>query len=393
LTFFDQPERPMDRRLTRRDWLRLTGTSVAGVALGACATGQRPGGAYPRIYAKGPFFPPRIDPHLVVRTLVGLRPYRPSGFVVRAQRLGDKTLIHNYGHGGGGITLSWGSSALAVREAPDAAPRRAAVLGCGIMGLTTARLLQDRGWSVTIFTKQLPPHTTSNVAGGQWTPVSVFEEGHLTPPFAGQFREAARIAYHAFAGLVGRDYGVRWIENYYLRDEPFGEGGYYLRELPELFPGVADFGPGEHPFVTPYVRRIVTMLVEPGVHLRRLLGDVRHAGGRVVIRELRDPAEVVALEEPVVFNCTGLGTAKLFGDPELVPVRGQVVFLPPDPLVDYLTIGGGEGVLYMFPRSDGILLGGTFQHGREDTDPDAGDTARMLREHARIATGMRLDRE
>jgi len=381
----------MDPHLTRRDWLRLTGTSIAGVALGACATGQRPGGAYPRVYARGTFFAPRIDPDLVVRTLVGLRPYRPSGFVVRGERLGEKTLVHNYGHGGGGITLSWGTSALAVREAPDATPRVAAVLGCGIMGLTTARLLQDRGWSVTVYAQDLPPHTTSNVAGGQWTPVSVFEEGHLTPSFAHQFREAARIAYHAFSGLVGSDYGVRWIENYYLRDEPFGEGGYHLRELPELFPGVADLGPGEHPFPALYVRRIVTMLVEPGVHLRRLLGDFRQAGGRVVIREFHEPREVAALEEPVVFNCTGLGAARLFGDSELIPVRGQVVFLPPDSRVDYLTIGGGDGVLYMFPRSDGILLGGTFQYGRDDEAPDAEDTARILREHARITSGMRLD--
>ena len=64
----------------------------------------------------------------------GLRPDRPSGFVVRAERMGEKVVIHNYGHGGGGITLSWGSSALAVREAPAVADRRAAVVGAGIMG-------------------------------------------------------------------------------------------------------------------------------------------------------------------------------------------------------------------------------------------------------------------
>src|SRR5262245_7556078 len=53
----------------------------------------------------------------VIRTTVGLRPFRPSGFVVRADKLDDRTVIHNYGHGGAGITLSWGTSDLAVRLA------------------------------------------------------------------------------------------------------------------------------------------------------------------------------------------------------------------------------------------------------------------------------------
>jgi hypothetical protein len=103
--------------------------------------------------------------------------------------------------------------------------------------------------------------------------------------------------------------------------------------------------------------------LEPAVFLRRTMSDVREAGGRFGVREFRDRSEVLALEEPVVLNCTGLGAAALFGDAELTPVRGQLVFVPPDDRVDYLTIGGGEGVLYMFPRSDGILLGGTFERG------------------------------
>ena len=50
----------------------------------------------------------------MIRTVAGLRPYRAAGFVVRAEALGDKRLVHNYGHGGAGITLSWGTSKLAT---------------------------------------------------------------------------------------------------------------------------------------------------------------------------------------------------------------------------------------------------------------------------------------
>ena len=90
--------------------------------------------------------------------------------MVAVEKVGEKTVVHNYGHGGGGITLSWGTSELAVEEAWKTGERRFAVLGCGAVGLATARLLQERGAEVTIYAKDLPPHTTSNIAGGHWSP-------------------------------------------------------------------------------------------------------------------------------------------------------------------------------------------------------------------------------
>ena len=45
----------------------------------------------------------------VLRERVGLRPFRRSGVrVERTQLPGDRPVIHNYGHGGSGFTLSWG---------------------------------------------------------------------------------------------------------------------------------------------------------------------------------------------------------------------------------------------------------------------------------------------
>jgi glycine/D-amino acid oxidase-like deaminating enzyme len=113
----------------------------------------------------------------VIRAIVGHRPYRPEGFRVEREKFDDKIVIHNYGHGGGGLSLGWGSSALAVREAADQAPGKVAVVGSGIMGLCTARLLQDAGWSVTIYTRDVYRHTTSNVAAGEWSPFSTHDEG------------------------------------------------------------------------------------------------------------------------------------------------------------------------------------------------------------------------
>ena len=83
---------------------RRTLLSGAAALLAGCAAKQ------PRVAGPVPARLPRVrvSPDRVIRTIVGLRPFRPSGFVVRAERLGDKLLVHNYGHGGAGVTLSWG---------------------------------------------------------------------------------------------------------------------------------------------------------------------------------------------------------------------------------------------------------------------------------------------
>ena len=45
----------------------------------------------------------------VLRERVGLRPFRKSGVRLEKEKLRDgRTVIHNYGHGGSGFTLSWG---------------------------------------------------------------------------------------------------------------------------------------------------------------------------------------------------------------------------------------------------------------------------------------------
>ena len=145
----------------------------------------------------------RVADERVIRTIAGLRPFRQSGFVVKTESFDDKIVIHNYGHGGGGITLSWGTAHLAMELALQTEYKSCAILGSGAVGLATARLMQDRGWDVTIYAKDLPPNTTSNVAGGQWSPTSVYDEGFLTPGFEAQFELAMRHAYRSYPNLVG----------------------------------------------------------------------------------------------------------------------------------------------------------------------------------------------
>jgi glycine/D-amino acid oxidase-like deaminating enzyme len=361
--------------------LKATLLSAAGFAAGCATRASRGVGFFeePRRFARV-----QVRPERVIRTVAGLRPYRPSGFVVRADKLDDTLLVHNYGHGGAGVTLSWGSAQLAVELADTAGPGRCAVIGCGAVGLATARLLQRRGREVVIYARDLPPNTTSNIAGAEWGVFSVADPSRRTDAFGQQLVRASQLSYRMFQVLIGDRYGVRWIEAYELastdRTPPAGDA--VAEALRRLITDPRVLRPEEHPFRSPHVSRFLTMLIEPAIYLEALLSDFRAAGGRVVVRELADPRAVAALPEKVVVNCTGLGARALFGDQELEPAKGQLSVLVPQPEVDYAVLT--DRLLYMFPRRDGILLGGTFERGNWDTTPDPATAERIVRGHMEL---------
>jgi glycine/D-amino acid oxidase-like deaminating enzyme len=333
-----------------------------------------------------------VSPERVIRTIVGLRPFRSSGFVVRAEKLDSKTVIHNYGHGGAGITLSWGTAHLAVQLAEGIEGRDCAVIGCGVVGLSTARLLQQRGYNVHIYAKAIPPDTTSNVAGGQWDPVTVYDDGHTTPDFARQFAEAGEFAFRRYQSLAGpgAGYGVKWIRFYRLNNSgprrPRRPESLYA-PIDALFPDAKQLTPEENPFSVPYVHRSNSMLIEPAIYLNALLRDFHLDGGRITVREFAAKAELAALPEPLLFNCTGLGAKTLFNDSELTPIRGQLTFLLPQPEIDYMTVGPTD--IYMFPRQDGILLGGSHDEGNSNMTIDPTITDRILRENAAVFNALK----
>ena len=368
--------------LSRRELLAFAPLWLAGCAV------RRNAVAPP---APVPLARVRVAPERVIRTIVGLRPFRPSGFVVRGEKLDQKVVIHNYGHGGAGITLSWGTAQLAVAEAAQIESRQAAVIGCGVAGLSTARLLQQRGYSVTIYTKAMPPDTTSNVAGGLWSPVTVYDHERVTPEFRRQFGEAGRFAFRRYQSLVGEAYGVRWLPLYSLsRDSAYQPPPpeSLNSEIEPLYPDARQLARTEHCFDVPYVYRRYSMLIEPAIYLNALLRDFLTARGDLAVREFRDTRELLSLREPLLFNCTGLGSRELFHDDELIPIRGQLSFLLPQPEIEYMTVGPAD--IYMFPRRDGVLLGGSHDRGVWDTQIDPATTDRILRENAALFNAMRI---
>lgn len=366
--------------------------AAVGAAIG-CATNPRLSTAVRRAPVR--LVPVRVAWDRIIRNTVGLRPHRDSGFVLRAEKLGDALLIHNYGHGGAGMSISWGTGSMAADLAMDQPQRRAAVIGSGAVGLTTARQLQRRGFDVTIFAMALPPFVTSSMSLAGYTPTSgLVERDRRTPQWDAQYRRAADIAYRQLQLLAGTPYGVSWVDQYQPATEirPSESDADRLDIGPQPAPDILERG--EHPFPTRYAIRRTTLRIEPSIYLDALTRDFLLFGGRVVIRKFDTPRDLMSVDAPVIVNCTGLGSRDLFGDDELVPLKGQLTVLMPQSDVNYQTSGGvnlpstpGIGI-HMMPRSDGIALGGTSQRGVWTMEPDEAERRRVVEGHMELFSRM-----
>jgi glycine/D-amino acid oxidase-like deaminating enzyme len=190
-----------------------------------------------------------------------------------------------------------------------------------------------------------------------------------TPAWDAQFRTAAEISYRQLQLLTIPRYGVYWIDSYNATDDaeprPAGPDGDLVPEPLRTGRDREVFGPGEHPFPTRFAVRQSNLAIEPSLYLAALLEDFVMAGGRIVVRRFESARELASLPEPVIVNCTGLGSSSLFGDKELVPIKGQLTFLVPQAEVRYrascrLPDGTNASIN---PRRDGIVVGNSQEPG------------------------------
>jgi glycine/D-amino acid oxidase-like deaminating enzyme len=335
---------------------------------------------------------------------VCLRPFRPAGPRVETERLGNVLVVHNYGHGGSGWSLSWGSSARAVRLAMQASPAEVAVIGCGALGLTSAILAQRAGARVTIYARDQLTETTSARATGEWTPDSrIAAVGAAAPDFGTVWEEMARVAYKAhrnYLGLPGTP--VEWIDQYAVSDDrpraspssdtsadpgkPTVSFAGYANRIRDLTPRWRRVPADATPFRATSVSRGEIMVFNIADYGHTLMNDFFIAGGQFRRADFRTPAQIAALGKPVVINCTGYGARALWRDESLVPVRGQIARLIPQPEVRYGLVY--RGVLTV-PRRDGLVVqsfaGGENQgYGETSEAPDRAEAEQAVRTLAEL---------
>lgn len=251
------------------------------------------------------------------------------------------------------------------------------MIGCGIVGLTTARLLQEKGRQVNIYAKELSPKITSSLATGTWSPSHLIcEKDKITPQFQKTWEQACAFSFQTYQNLLGFGDIVTWIDSYALLNKmPEASKLPGSLHLPGLLPESRLLSKRQHPFKASVVATQPTMVFNIPSYLHKLTNDFQSFGGKIHIREIKNLQELNALPERCIVNCTGLGAKALFNDDELIPISGQLSFLIPQPEINYM-LETPYG--YVLPRKDGLVLGGNAKRGNWDTTPDPKQTETVI---------------
>jgi glycine/D-amino acid oxidase-like deaminating enzyme len=383
----------MPRNLHRRQVLRGAGALMLLGALDGCSL--FPATAAKRAPSPRLELPPvRASADRITRITVCTRPFRAQGPRLEVEKIGPKTVVHNYGHGGSGWSLSWGSGSVATAKAMATGERDVAVIGCGAIGLTNALLLQRAGARVTIYAKELPPNVRSSLATGLWTPDSrICLEENATPAFKQLWEQMARLSfqtYQNFLGLPGTP--VEFIDSYFVSDDPAARRRQSLPDgrppfadlqrelLADLIPEGVDFVPGTHSLGARYLRRNSLMMFNLSSYTRMLMAEFAANGGKVEIAEFHTPEDFSRLKEKTLINATGYGARELFGDQSIVPVRGQLARVIPQAEISYGLFYKG---ISFVPRRDGLVfqaVGENDYYGYNDPTalPDRAEAERAV---------------
>lgn len=249
------------------------------------------------------------------------------------------------------------------------------MIGGGVSGLTTGIRLLEAGHTVSVWARDLPPHTTSNVAAAVWYPYKAQPAARVSAWGAA--------AYRVFGELLAAEgteaTGIRMAEVVNLNAAP--------RPDPLWATSVDGFrhaAPDE--LVAPYPDAFVLAapVIDTTIYLDYLLRRFRAGGGQIARRAVSDLAEAFA-GHAVVVNCTGLGARELVGDREIYPSRGQIVRVKPNGYQRAVMADDDpKEMAYVVPRIHDVVLGGTDDERNESTEPDPDVTAGILERCARV---------
>jgi len=323
----------------------------------------------------GVIYPFRARVDRIARFSVCTRPFRKQGPRIELEHIAGKSVVHNYGHGGSGWSLSWGSAIAATGLVRATNVREVAVVGCGALGLTTALHMVRSGFKVKIYTRERAPDVRSFNATGVWSPSSRVGTTEQCDPV--RWEELCRNSFRMYQGLMGLPGDpVQWVDSYTLSDIPFSDAEAKQRadeaaqpvhfadfdeRTRDMIPGNEDMATGTHPFPTPYVQRTSTMMYNIPAYMHFMEHEFLTNGGQIEYIDLQGPQDFARIKEKTIVNSTGYGARALLGDDSLIPVRGQLGHLVPQPEINYLLTYKNA---YMTPRRDGLLV----QNNHSDMD-------------------------
>ncbi|MEV0810358.1 FAD-dependent oxidoreductase [Micromonospora sp. NPDC050200] len=237
------------------------------------------------------------------------------------------------------------------------------VVGGGVVGMTAAVTLQQRGARVTVLAADDPADTVSTVAAAVWYPSHTDQDPRVLRWARDTHTELGRQAADGVPGVVDRPTRM-------LLRHPYAGPPWWAEACGDL---VAE--PARPPYTA--LLRFTAPTVEMTPYLAWLRQRLEAGGGRVLRRRVRRLADAFDTA-PTVVNATGLAAGRLVADPAVHPVRGHLVLVAnPGLTVSVRDEDDPAGITYVHPRRHDVVLGGTYQPAVGHTAPDP-DTAAAI---------------
>jgi len=232
------------------------------------------------------------------------------------------------------------------------------VLGAGVIGLTTAIVLQEAGYELRIIAAHLPYglNTTSNKAAAIWFPYKA------EPPE--KINQWSKESYERFEALSQiANSGIKVVDTIYIAQDknqwwiPAFPNGTVRDALPEQLPGHYESGLiAEVPFI------------DTPIYLHYLVEHFRANGGTIKQQQITTEDIPKLADQQLVINCTGMNSQTLFNDEKLYPIQGYIAKVEAPQQTDYI-LRDEEVLAYIIPRADGVILGGTDFENEYETTP------------------------
>jgi D-amino-acid oxidase len=240
------------------------------------------------------------------------------------------------------------------------------VIGCGVIGLTTAIKLQEKDFKVTIITKESVNSTLSSKVGAIWFPFEIHPKDKANKWSAVTYKEyqveekqGKDVSFIPFITAFNNESNIDWT--YQLPK------GSVRKALPKELPKGID---------TAYIS--IVPLAEPHLYLPYLFHRFIDNGGILEKRKITSLHEASTLNNYII-NCTGLGAKELCNDEDLQPMRGQILRCRKMDIPSCADSTKKGALSYVIKRSNDCIIGGTDYENDWNTKVEKSDTKLIIK--------------
>lgn len=301
---------------------------------------------------------PCFDETHILDYKVGVRPYRKTGVRLEAEWYNEKLIIHNYGHGGAGLTLSWGSAQEVlnilkqeiVSNVKLDKEKTIAIIGGGIIGFCAADILLEHGYQVKIYAEKFHPDTTADVAAGFFGAFSVAIPTELDKKeqFNRILEQSEKKLQELYECKDSTIQGVSYTDFYIFNTKDETDTVCFGNRMTRL------------------CRKKKQLTMKGPLYFKSIFQKVQREGALIIVKKFDTISDILALPESIVINCTGIGSKKLFNDTDLIGIKGHVVHIKKDNFDVLIGDNDERSSFFIMPWEDRLVLGSRLTQEYDD---------------------------